>query len=349
MDYIKTSWKKEKKTDIPVEVLNHIAARGSFVVVGSKMLYRDFNDEQPPETGKSNLSLPEQINNKVREVNLKSWMENLAENMDIIKINKDISQLPKARNRDAIIVGGGPSFGERGHIEILKNVRNKTIISTDKMLIPLLKSGITPDFVLSVDGHRKFIEPFYDSELINENLSTVGIMAVMVAPNVVQKFRGEKFFFTPMIDDADLPVSLSKALSFITKKSILSTGGNTGITCINFAYYLGFKKIILTGMDLGYTMDTPIEKSAYYPVVKEADPAMTPERYRETYIIEGYNPDFKVKYYTDVTWKSHIDNLVQQSVHMFKNGVSIINATEGGTLFGGAIKCMKFEEAVNYE
>ncbi len=256
------------------------------------------------------------------------------------------SSIPKQNGKDVIIVGGGPSFKEKGHFEILKSVKGKTIISTDKMLIPLLKSGITPDFVLSVDGNRKSIETFYESELIDEKLSTIGIMAVMVAPNVVKRFRGDKFFFTPMIDDVDQPVSLSVALSHITKKSILSTGGNTGITCINLAYYMGFKNIILTGMDLGYTMQTPIEKSAYYPVVKEVDPTITPERYREIYVIDGYNPDFKVNYYTDVTWKSHIDNLIQQSIQMSKDGVNIINATEGGAIHGGAIKCMKLEEVI---
>ncbi|MCZ7384094.1 MAG: DUF115 domain-containing protein [Candidatus Methanoperedens sp.] len=351
MNYIKTSWKKEKKTDISIEVLNHIAARGSFVVIGSKRLYRDFNDDENiSETEITpNQSLPEKINNKIREVNLKSWMENLADNMDVIKSNKDISHIPKQNGKDVIIVGGGPSFKEKGHIEILKHLKGKTIISTDKMLIPLLKSGITPDFVLSVDGHRQLIETFYESELFDAKLSTIGIMAIMVAPKVVQRFKGEKIFFTPMIDDVDQPVSLSMALSHITKKSILSTGGNTGITCINLAYYLGFKNIILTGMDLGYTMETPIEKSAYYPVVKEVDPTITPERYKETYVIEGYNPDFKINYYTDVTWKSHIDNLVQQSIQMSKDGVNIINATEGGALHGGAIKSMKLEEAIHYE
>lgn len=348
MNYIKSSWKKDRKMDIPIEVMNHIAARGSFVVIGSKRLYRDFNDhKQTTETEKSiHMSLPEQINNKIREVNLKSWMENLAENMDAIKISGDISHIPKQKGKDVIIVGGGPSFKEKGHIEILKRLNGKTIISTDKMLIPLLKSGITPDFVLSVDGHRELIGIFYESELFNEKLSTIGILAVMVAPNVVQKFKGEKIFFTPMIDDVDKSVSLSVALSHITQKSILSTGGNTGISCINLAYYLGFKNIILTGMDLGYTMETPIEKSAYYPIVKEVDPTMTPERYKEIYVIEGYNPDFKVNYYTDITWKSHIDNLIQQSIQMSKDGVNIINATEGGALHGGAIKGMKLEEAI---
>lgn len=352
MEYLKTSWKKEKKkTDLPVEVLNHIAARGSFVVIGSERLYRDFN-EQPEvkkEAHTQKLSLAEQINQKIREVNLKTWMENLAENLEVIRAAQDISRISKAKGKSAIVVGAGPSFKEKGHIELLKKAKNHTIISTDRMLIPLLESRVIPDFVVSVDGHRKYILPFYESELVNGNLPTLAVMAVTIAPNVVNRFPGKKFFFTPMIDDVEQPASLSLALSYMTETSVLSTGGNTGLSCINLAYYLGYKKIILTGMDQGYTMDTPIENSAYYPIFKEADPSMTPERYKELFLIEGYNPDFKVKYYTDVTWKSHIDNFVKLSKSMSKKGVKIINATEGGSIHGGAIISMPLEEAIHHE
>lgn len=347
MKYVKTSWKKEKKTDIPVEVMEHIAARGSFVVVRSKRLYREFNAHpEEVEVKTQNLSLAEQINQKVRDVNFKLWMENLADNMQAIKSGGDISQIPKTSKKTAIIVGAGPSFKEKGHIGILRKVKDHAIISTDRMLIPLLEYNIIPDFVVSVDGHRKNIVRFYDSELITEKISTFGVMAVTVAPNVVQRFHGKKFFFTPMIDDIDQPISLSSAVSSMTRTSILSTGGNVGITCIYLAFYLGYKNIILTGLDLGYTMDTPIEDSAYYSIAKKADPTMTPERYKESFIIEGYNPYFKVNYYTDITWKSHIDDIVRQSKYMAENGVNIINATEGGSIHGGAIKSMTLEESI---
>ena len=356
MKYVKTSWKKEKKRDIPVEVMEHIAARGSFVVVRSKRLYRDFNALAETEEGEGgegkekiktqNLSLTEQLNQKVKEVNFKLWMENLADNIQNIKSHRDISKIPKARGKTAVVVGAGPSFKEKGHIEILKTAKKHTIISTDRMLIFLLESGITPDFVVSADGHRKNILPFYESELVNKNLSTLGVMAVTVAPNVVQRFQGKKFFFTPMIDDLDQPVSLSSAISFMTRTSVLSTGGNVGITCVYLAFYLGYENIILTGLDLGYTMNTPIEKSQYYPIVKEADPTMTPEKYKELYIIEGFNPDFKVKYYTDITWKSHIDDLLKQSKFMSARGVKLINATEGGSIHGDAIECIPLRDAI---
>jgi len=152
-----------------------------------------------------------------------------------------------------------------------------------------------------------------------------------------------------MMDEIDKPTSLSIAISNMTKTTILATGGNTGISCANLAYYLRYRKIILTGLDLGYTMNIPVEKSQYYPIIKEADPSMTPAKYKEIYIIEGYNPDFKVKYYTDVTWKSHIDEFIKQTRRMAREGVKIINATEGGALHGGAIVPARFEEAIKNE
>ncbi|MFC2006411.1 6-hydroxymethylpterin diphosphokinase MptE-like protein [Chloroflexota bacterium] len=349
MQYIKTSWENKKKTDVPVEILEHIAARGSFVVIRSKMLYRDFSDRPKEKRGKESqdLSLAEQINQKVRDVNLKMWMENLASNIQTINKHKDISQIPKMTGRTAIIVGAGPSFNQKGHMEVLRQAKNHTIMSTDRMLVPLLESNITPDFTVSVDGHREAIVQFYDSELVNGNTPTVAVMAVTVAPNVVQRFSGKKFFFTPMIDDIDQPVSLTSAISLMTGTSILSTGGNVGINCVYLAFYLGYKNIILTGLDLGYTRDTPIENSAYYRIVKEADPTLTPEIYKELYVIEGYNPDFKVDYYTDVAWKSHIDAFVKQSKFMSERGANLINATEGGSLHGGAIQCLPLKEAIS--
>ena len=41
-------------------------------------------------------------------------------------------------------------------------------------------------------------------------------------------------------------------------------------------------------MDQGYTMNTPIEQSQYYPIIKEADPPWPRKSPGRTYIIEGY-------------------------------------------------------------
>jgi len=355
MGLLKSTWKKEpKRPEVGIEVLDKMAARGSFVIIRDRALYKTLykQPEKGPEVEKvrkkfEDLTLEEQINERVMEVNFKIWMENLVDNLLVIKTCKNISQIPKVRNRAAIVVGAGPSFKEKGHMELLKGVKNQTIIAVDRMFIPLLSAGITPDIVVSVDGHRELIVKWYDSPLVDENRGTIGVMAVTVASNVVQRFPGEKFFFTPLVDELGSSTSLTRAISYMTGTPILSAGGNIGIACVNLAAYLGYKKIILTGMDQGYTMETPIEKSAYYPIVKEADPTMTPGRYKEVFLEYGYNPDFGVKYYMDKVFKYHRDHLIEISNYLAEEGVTIINATEGGAVHGGAIIGMPLKEALH--
>jgi len=349
MRFLKTSWEKEKKREIPIEVMDHIAARGSFVVVKSKRLYKDINDTIPrTDASQREVSFADQLNERIKSINFSIWMENIADNFVPIRKSADISAIPKGIGKSAIIVGAGPSFREKKHIDQLQQLKPGSfdIISTDRMFIPLLKAGVIPDMVVSADGHRELILPFYQSDLITRDLKTAAVMATMVAPNVVAAFPGTCYFFTPMIDDIEQPFSLSAAISAMTRTSVLSTGGNVGITCIFLAFYLGYTNIILTGMDQGYTTNTPIEQSQYYPIIKEADPTMTPERYKETYIIEGYNPDFNVHYYTDITWKSHIDHIVEESLSMSELGITVVNATEGGCIHGGTIKSMTLKEAL---
>lgn len=349
MRFLKTSWQKETRKEIPIEVMDHIAARGSFVVVKSKRLYKDIHDtEINTDNENKELSFADQLNERIKVINFSMWMENTADNIISIREGGDISAIPKGTEKNAIIVGAGPSFREKNHIALLQQLKPGSfdIISTDRMFIPLLKAGVIPDLVVSADGHRGLVVQFYQSDLITKELKTIAVMANMVAPNVVNAFPGKCFFFTPMIDNIDQPFSLSSAISAMTRTSILSTGGNVGITSIFLAFYLGYKNIILTGMDQGYTMNTPIEQSQYYSTIKEADPTMTPERYKETYVIDGYNPDFDVQYYTDITWKAHIDHIVDESESMSEQGITLINATEGGCIHGRAIRGMTLKEAL---
>lgn len=348
MEYLKTSWKKEKKRDIsiPKEVLEKMGARGSFVTVKSDRVFRDLDDKTEDTTySTTDLSISEQINKKTGEIYYKLWIENLAENYPLIKKSECVSKLPKASKKTAIAVGAGPSFKEKKHMELLKKVKNKAIITTDRMIVPLLKAGIMPDYVVSVDGLAN-ISRFYDSPLLKKGISTIGIMAVTVAPNVANMFPNKIYFYTPMVDDINQPISATNTISYLTKTPIIASGGNVGITCINVAYYLGYKNIICTGLDLGYATEKDIEESSHYIDIKEEDSTMTLEKYKELFVIAGYNPDFGVNYYTDLAWKPQIDKVIERAVNMERDGINLINATEGGALHGQGIIGMPLNEAL---
>ena len=105
MGFLKTSWEKEKREDIPIDVMNHIAARGSFVVVKSKRLFREISDTAPPAgiSGQHDgtLSFAEQLNVKVKAVNFTLWMENIADNIVSIKKSLRHLQNPQENKEDS--------------------------------------------------------------------------------------------------------------------------------------------------------------------------------------------------------------------------------------------------------
>jgi len=347
MSYLKKSWEKEKqKEEIPREILEKMGARGSFVTVKTDRLFKELDEKIQSESySKQGLDIVEQINEKTAEIYYTTWINNLTENLPTIKQDNNISEIQKWKRKTAIIIGAGPSFKEKKHIEFLKKNNDKTIISTDRMLIPLLKEGVEPDFVVSLDG-LEIISQFYDDPLVNKNISTQAIMSVTVSPSLIKRFPNKIYFYTPMLDTIEKPISVTNTISQLTKTSVIASGGNVGITCINIAYYLGYKNILFTGMDQGYTSKEEIGKSSHYLDIKEEDSTMTLDKYMELFITEGYNPDFDIKYYTDLAWKPQIDTFIERSTIIAKNGVNLINTTGGGALHGGGIVGMSLGEAL---
>ena len=55
-------------------------------------------------------------------------------------------------------------------------------------------------------------------------------MAVTVFPDVVNIYPGKMFFYTPMVDDVNQPISATNTISYLTNTSIIASGGNVGIS-----------------------------------------------------------------------------------------------------------------------
>ena len=85
-------------------------------------------------------------------------------------------------------------------------------------------------------------------------------------------------------------------------------------------------------------MNVLIEDSQYYPILKEADPDLTTEKFKEVFLTYGHNPLFNQDYYSDAVFSLVRDYLVDCSLKMEKEGINIINCTEGGSLHGAINK-----------
>mgnify|MGYP001626209389 CR=1 FL=1 len=253
------------------------------------------------------------------------WYDNFAVNLPMIRGGRDVSELPRFDGEPVVLVGAGPSIWKFNHLELLGKWR-KPIICVDKMLIPLLKRGIKPNIVASVDGDPS-IKSFYDDPAVDEVEGVKAVFSVTVHPEVVKRCPFEKYWFINIFDEPTEPRSLTAAFHFMSgRKSMLVAGGTVGFFIVNLAYFLGCNPIILIGYDYSYD-DLDITKTAYYKAYlakcngdKEAV---------KRYFSVRQNPKFKNFYLIDLMWQVYRDIF---EFYVKRMPVKIINATEAGSL-----------------
>lgn len=196
------------------------------------------------------------------------WMENFANNLPEIKAGKDIREL-KPVGGPALVVGAGPSISKYKQLDTLvaSNFR-KTIIATDKMLIPLLKKNIVPQYVVCVDGYAECLRYFNDPLVEKHKDEIKAIFTTFVHPSTISTFKGEKYFFHTAMDDHKKPDSLTRAIYYMTK--------NTIVPC---CFPKGTKVLMSAGFE------KPIEK------INKGESVVTSEGNAE--VVELYNRNYE--------------------------------------------------------
>ena len=79
------------------------------------------------------------------------------------------------------------------------------LIATDRILIPLLRLGVIPDLVVSIDGDHEVIARFVDDPMVDQHGAKLRVaMASMGAPPVAERFAragATLYWFHPLFDD----------------------------------------------------------------------------------------------------------------------------------------------------
>lgn len=176
--------------------------------------------------------------------NSERWQRNIFKNYKYIsKSWNSKSFFNKFIDIPAFIVSAGPSLNK--NVSLLKEVQGKgLIISVDTALKVLVKEGITPDFVVSLDGHIKNYEKFKD---INYDAYDL-VYLPTVNNNILDAHKGRKII-----------ASAYEGVAAIIYKDMdigfLQTGGSVANSALDFARRLGSKTIVFVGQDLAYTND----------------------------------------------------------------------------------------------
>ena len=290
------------------------------------------------------------------------WMHNFSRNINDILDGDSVKLLNsvdvKNTNNTAIVIGAGPSVREKHHLEqLVKSDYTGTIICTDRMLIPCLKQGITPDkfpefYVVTIDPVDK-IAKFYDDPILKQYGNKIRvILSTCTSPLVIQKCKQNNlkmYFVHPLIDDYRKPSSVNKKMNLMSKSEKnpkgfpgMQTGGNVGSSCWVFAWaILGRSPVALIGINFGYLDDSKISETQHFKEL--AKTVGGDEKTTESLYKRIFNPHLECNVLVDPVFDYYREAFCDL-VTRTPSWVKTINATEGGSLFNDEIIQKSFKE-----
>jgi len=283
----------------------------------------------------------------------------------------------KKKTNIALIVSGGPSLRIVNHLKLIKKFEDKLIIiCSDGSLFFLLENGIIPDLVVSLDPHpTRIIRWFGDQNLNKKKIKkdnyfrsqdidtkfkreldtnkkilsltkkygkNLNVALCTSAPkNVLRRLieiKARIYWWNPFLDNPVDKKSLSQKLFALNKLPLINSGGNVGSASWMIAdSVINCKKIVMIGMDFSYYIDTKVQKTQYYGILKKT----FGKKYLNFFYKKIYNPIYKKYFFTDYVYDWYKNIFLE----MISNSKTIsINCTEGGILFGKNIRNMRFKD-----
>ena len=312
---------------------------------------------------------------KTAALGLKHAQENLPY---LEKTIKDLQrELQSESKRPALVVSAGPSLHKRKSIDTIKNSGFKGyIVCADGAFGHCLRSGLIPDFVLTVDPdphriirwfgdprlaerpeddyfQRQDLDPALNKDEFDRNeelLKLVNrfgpqvklIISTSVSPEIARRCRDagmQLYWWNPLYDDYDKPDSVSREVFNLNKVPCMVTGGNVGTSAWVFAQsILQSPDVIVVGMDCSYPPGTKVENTQYYEHLKDIFPEDPTEG-----LVKIYNPHLEETWITDpgYYWYAQI---FLQLVKMAPGRTH--NCTEGGILFGEGIDFRRLSDVL---
>lgn len=293
------------------------------------------------------------------------WGMNMGTNLGYIrrKGTKSLRDIEEPLSKSVIVVGGGPSIVIHNQLETLKNSNyHGSIISSDRMLLPLLKMGIIPNYVLSVDG-SPIILKFYRSKLFETNKDKIKILThIAVNPKVIQYLYRQKvnpYWFLAHsvyvkeeeIENSDAIVTICMTVTKHNPHGIqtLVAAGNCGVCAFALSWViLKIKKICLIGFDMGYPEETPLHKTYYYSTFIETSQHYFGKNSFASLSAQipyerEYNPVWKSYAFTDPVFRGYRE-MLRNLLDIIPNDLQIYSCVEGGALTHPRLKYMTFKQ-----
>lgn len=276
-----------------------------------------------------------------------------------------------------LVVSAGPSLYRQESLAKVRDAQFKgTIVSTDGSYVQCLKAGIIPDYVVTLDPHptrmiRWFGDPDFATnsegddyfarqdldltfrtnaakvneqniELVNQYAHRSRFIVSTTSPqNVVMRLEAAgvvPYWFVPLVDKPTERWSLTANMVRETGLPAMNTGGTVGTAAWVFSHTrLKAQNVAVVGMDFGYPMETPLDKTQEYNLVSSYGGDISEFFPRYT--------GFWGEAYTGPTYWYYRSNFLDL---LAANKAQVINCSGAGLLFGPGVGCMELEQWLAY-
>jgi hypothetical protein len=284
-----------------------------------------------------------EINQKTQSKFSRMFFHNIMENIPAIINSPGVSELKsKMKGTPAVVVSAGPSLDK--NIELLKSGAEKMIvIAVSTTLKPLLRAGISPDFVVAIDPDDITVKGFNLKNIPGKPWLLFDPTVPWVIPDAFKDRRlvldSEVYFSKWIAQKNGSKGNLGKSLSV----------AHTGLL---LAKHLGCSPVVLLGQDLAFFKNKMHCSGAYYQndflelLKREVTLSqLEKEKYkRHTSSLKETLDIFGEKINTTTALESY--------KHLFENEIAkfpdVINATEGGLPIEGAKAITLKETLMNH-
>lgn len=192
------------------------------------------------------------------------FLQNMIANLKILKDTTFIqSYYHKNLNIPALVISAGPSLDKNIQELLLfkEKLKDYFIITGSRTVGTLVKQGIIPDMIVSVDP----IDANYD--MMKDYLHLEVPLAFYEYSNrfLIKEYKGDRVF---------IPILLSTTIESLSNLMGIYCGGSVSHSCIDIANMMGCSPIILVGQDLAYTNQKHHADSASFTFDKQLLPSL---------------------------------------------------------------------------
>lgn len=225
----------------------------------------------------------------------KRWFANIARNLRYAAG----STPPVGPIRRAAIAAAGPSLEDAAG-ELAARPADCFLIATDTALHALLKRGIRPDAVLSIDCQHISYYHFMGGVPAG-----MPLFLDLASPTTLAKLSARPYFFSSGHPLARYVASRMRAYPMLD-----TSGGNVTHAAVSLAEFLGADRIDIYGADFSYPRGKSYARGTYiYPYFDLRQSRLRPQEslfqdfvFRNQAIVRESGPDDEFRYLTKPLW-----------------------------------------------